>query len=203
MDSLDQILSILASLAAVFGTVISYLQYRVRRQPSGTPVPPPAPDGGPPTVVRVAAFWVVVEAVTTALLLYAVFVTVMDDIHSFGFTVPDLPESVIALAPIGLAALIGIVSVPIAIQRAGGLRDGDAPVRGKLLGVAARDLFIGVALAIGAQVFADDMPEAVFSALTLYLTYSILSACVHLGLLLHSRTRAWVEANRAPAGRVR
>lgn len=210
MDSLDQILSILASLAAVFGTVISYLQYRVKRQPDAV-LPPvststPIPDGGPPSVVRAAAFWVVVEAVITVLLLYAVFTTVTAEIHSFGFPVPDLPDSAIALAPVGLAALIGIVSVPAAIQRAGGLRDGDAPVRGKLLGVAARDLFVGVALAVGAQVFAHDLPESVFSVITVFLTYSIVSACVHLGLLLHTQTRAWVEvnrANRAPAGRVR
>ncbi len=203
MDSLDQILSILASLAAVFGTVISYLQYRVKHQPRGASPPPPTPGGGPPSVVRVAAFWIVTEAVITVLLLYAVFTTVMDEIHSFSFPVPDLPEPVPALAPVGLAALIGVVSVPVAIQRAGGLRDGEAQVRGKLLGVAARDLFVGVALAIGAQVFADDMPESVFSVLTIYLTYSIVSAFVHLGLLLHTHTRAWVEANRAPAGRVR
>lgn len=113
MDSLDQILSVLASLAAVFGTVISYLQYRVRRQPDGaspTRYAPP-PGGGPPSVVRVAASWVVVESVITVLLLYVVFTTVMADIHSLGFTVPDLPEPVVALAPIGLAALIGVVSV--------------------------------------------------------------------------------------------
>lgn len=154
-------------------------------------------------MVRVVAFWVVADAVITVLLFYAVFSTGMAELHSFSFPVPDLPEPVVALAPIGLAALIGMVSVPVAIQRAGGLRDGDAAARGKLIGVAARDLFVGVALAVGAQVFADDMPESVFSVLTLYLAYCIASAFVHIGLLLHAHTRAWVEANRAPAGRVR
>ncbi len=203
MDSLDQILSILASLAAVFGTVISYLQYRVKHQPGGAAPPPPTPGGGPPSVVRVVAFWVVADAVITVLLLYAVFSTGMSELYSFGFPVPDLPEPVVALAPVGLAALIGMVSVPVAIQRAGALRDGQAAARGKLIGVAARDLFVGVALAVGAQVFADDMPESVFSVLTIYLAYCIAAAFVHIGLLLHTHTRAWVEANRAPAGRVR
>lgn len=203
MDSLDQVLSILASLAAVFGTVISYLQYRVKHQSAGPPPPPPPPGAGPPPVVRMVAFWVVADAIITVLLLYAVFTTVMAEIHSFSFTIPDLPEPAVALAPVGLAALIGVVSVPVAIQRAGGLRDGDARMRGKLLGVAARDLFIGVALAIGAQVFADDLPAAVFGVLTIYLTYGIVSACVHLGLLLHTHTRMWVEVRRTPAGRLR
>lgn len=203
MDSLDQILSILASLAAVFGTVISYLQYRVKHQPAGPPRPLPSPGAGPPSVVRVVAFWVVADAVITVLLLYAVFSTVMAEIHSFSFSIPDLPEPAEALAPIGLAALIGIVNVPVAIQRSSGLRDGESQVRGKLLGHAARDLFVGVALVIGAQVFADDMPESVFGVLTIYLVYGIVSAFVHLTLLLHTHTRAWVEANRAPAGRLR
>jgi hypothetical protein len=211
MDSLDQILSMLASLAGVFGFVISYLQYRVRHQrEDGTqprrPVAAGHPFAGPPTVVTAAAVWVVVEAAITVLLLYAVFTTVMADIHSFSFPVPDLPETVVALVPIGLAALIGMVSVPVAIQHAVGLRDGLAPVRSKLLGSAARDLFVGVALAIAAQVFASDMPESVFSVITIYLTYSIISAFVHLTLLLHTHTRVWVEsngANRTPAGRPR
>ena len=203
MDSLDQVLSVLASLAAVFGTVISYLQYRVKHQPAGASPPPPAPGGGPPSVVRVVAFWVVADAVITVLLLYAVFSTGMAELHSFGFPVPDLPEPVVALAPIGLAALIGTVSVPVAIQRSSGLRDGEAQVRGKLLGHAARDLFVGVALVIGAQVFADDMPESVFGVLTIYLVYGIVSAFVHLTLLLHAHTRVWVEASRLSAGRLR
>jgi hypothetical protein len=211
MDSLDKMLGMLASLAGVFGFVISFLQYRVKHQHPGAPSPPGhghavQPVWGPPSVVRVAAVWIVVEAVITVLLLYGVFTTVAADIYSFGFPVPALPETVVVLAPIGLAALIGIVSVPVAIQRAAGLRDGDAAVRGKLLGAAAKDLFVGVALAIAAQVFADDLPEAVFSILTVYLTWSIVSAFVHLGLLLQNSTRAWMEANRVrrmPAGRVR
>ena len=154
-------------------------------------------------MVRVVAFWVVADAVITVLLLYAVFSTVMAEIHSFSFSIPDLPEPAEALAPIGLAALIGIVSVPVAIQRSSGMRDGESQVRGKLLGHAARDLFVGVALVIGAQVFADDMPESVFGVLTIYLVYGIVSAFVHLTLLLHTHTRMWVEANRAPAGRLR
>jgi hypothetical protein len=211
MDSLDQILSMLASLAGVFGFVISYLQYRVRHQrEDGVQPKQPAVAGrpltGPPTVVRAAAVWVVVEAAITVLLLYSVFTTVMADIHSFSFSVPDLPETAVELAPVGLAVLIGIVSVPVAIQRATGLREGLAPVRSKLLGAAAKDLFVGVALAIAAQAFAGDMPESVFSVITIYLTYSIITAFVHLALLLHSQTRIWVEsngANRTPAGRPR
>jgi hypothetical protein len=217
MDTLDQVLGMLASLAGVFGFVLAYVQHRVKHQRAADAPPPPPSSapwqsrpahlaGGPPAVVRVAAVWVVAEATITVLLLYAVFQAVADDVHSFGFTVPDLPESVFVLAPVGLAALIGVVSVPIAIQRAGGLRDGDSAVRGKLLGSAAKDLFLGVALAVGAQVFADDLPESVFGVLTLYLTYRIVTAFVHLALLLHTGTRAWVEvnrANRAHAGRAR
>jgi len=208
MDSLGQILSMLASLAGIFGVVIAYLQYRVKH-PAGPPPPtltPAAQHWGPPAVVRVATVWVVVEAVVTVLLLYGVFHAVMANIYGFGFPVPTLPEAAVVLGPIGLAALIGIVSVPVAIRRGSGLRDGDASVRGKLLGAAARDLFFGVALVIAAQVFADDIPEAVFSILSVYLAWSVVSAFVHLGLLLQNQTRAWVEARRttqAPAGRVR
>jgi hypothetical protein len=199
MDSLGQLLGMLASLAGIFGVVIAFLQYRVKHPTEPAPPgPPPAvrASWGPPPVVRVAAVWVVVEAVVTVLLLYLVFKTVMDEIHSFAFSVPSLPDTLVVLGPLGLAALVGIVSVPVAIQRGARLRDGDSAVRGKLLGGAAKDLFVGVALAIAAQVFADDLPEAVFSILTMYLTWSIVSAFVHLGLLLQTRTRAWVEGGR-------
>ncbi|MFL6120153.1 hypothetical protein, partial [Actinophytocola sp.] len=179
MDSLDQLLSVLASIAGIFGVVIAFLQYRVKNQGAGPPPPgaPPVPPRawGPPPVVRAAAIWVVVESVVTVLLLYGVFTRVMADIYGFGFSVPTLPEAAVALGPIGLAALIGVVSVPVAIRRGTGLRDGDPAVRGKLLGSAAKDLFVGVALAIAAQVFAGVMPEAVFSILMGYLVWSILS----------------------------
>jgi len=210
MNSLGQILGMLASVAGIFGVVIAFLQYRVKHpaapappEPIGPPRPPGSPPTvrttwGPPAVVRVAAVWVVVETVVTVLLLFGVFTTVMAEINNFGFSVPELPDTLVALGPIGLAALVGIVSVPVAIQRGARLRDGDAAVRGKLLGSAAKDLFFGVALAIAAQVFADDIPEAVFSILTVYLTWSIVSAFVHIGLLLQNRTRAWVEAGKTP-----
>lgn len=208
MDSLDQILGMVASLAAIFGVVMTFLQYRVKHPSGPVPSDQPAPEAreGPPPVVRAAAVWVVVESVITVLLLYGVFTTVVSDINSFGFTVPTLPESVFTLGPLGLAVLVAIVSVPVAIRRSTGLRDGDASVRGKLLGSAAKDLFFGVALAIAAQVLADDMPESVFGILTVYLTWSIVSALVHITLLLQSQTRAWVELGRTrhvPGGRVR
>jgi hypothetical protein len=199
MDSLGQILGMLASLAGIFGVLIAFLQYRVKHPTTPPPPgPPPAVRAslGPPPVVRAAVVWVVVEAVVTVLLLYLVFKTVMAEIHNFGFSLPELPDTLVVLGPVGLAALVGIVSVPVAIQRSARLRDGDAAVRGKLLGSAAKDLFFGVALAIAAQVFADDIPEAVFSILTVYLTWSILSAFVHLSLLLQNRTRGWVEAGK-------
>jgi hypothetical protein len=47
------------------------------------------------------------------------------------------------------------------------------------------------------------MPESVFGVLTIYLVYGIVSAFVHLTLLLHTHTRMWVEANRVSAGRLR
>lgn len=199
MDSLDQILSILASLAGILGAVTAYQQHRVKNQPA---LPERDWRAGPPGVVRAAAVWVVVKASATVVVLYAVLATVAADLHSFSFPVPPLPDEVTILVPIGLAALLGVVSVPLAIQRAAGLRAGESAVRSKLLGAATTDLFVGVALAVAAQVFADDLPSGVFGVLTTYLVYSILAASTHLGLLLHRDSRAWAGARvDGPVGR--
>jgi hypothetical protein len=234
MEFIDQILAMLGSVAAVLGVVIAYLQYRANRartrpfphplhhplpqEPSASgsplggpgtgsgfrPVPSRPPPAAPPATVRIASVWVVVDSLVVVGVLYALFASVVENRHGFGFIVPPVPEGVVSLTPVVLAGLAGLVGVPRAIRRAGGLRHGDPRVRGKLLGMAAVDLFVGVilaAVALSLDGMAVSVPEPVYVALAWYVGYRIVSGLVDIVLLTHRDTRTWVEVPRAPAGR--
>ena len=220
MEFIDQVLAMLGSIAGVLGVVVSYLQYRAARgrehvraatvTGAGTgigPAPVSAMPRGsaPPPSVRIACFWVVADALIVVGVWLALFIEVVDNRHGFGFVVPDIPETVVVLGPLVLAALIGIVKVPGAIHRGAGLRRREAAMRGKLLGSAAVDLFLGAILVVVALSLRNtvSVPDPVFSVLTLYIGYRILSGVVDIVLLTHRDTRTWVEPAAQPAGRPR
>ncbi|OLF18906.1 hypothetical protein [Actinophytocola xanthii] len=223
MEFIGQILAMLGSIAAVLGVVISYLQYRANREryrafpppaphspPPSTPRSPHAgpgawpPPAAPPTPVRIASAWVVVDSLVVVGLLFALFAVVVENRYGFGFAVPPLPEAVLWLVPLVLAGLVGLVAVPRAVRRAGGLRHGDPRVRGKLLGMAAVDLFVGVILAavvLSLEGMSVSVPEPVYATLAWYIGYRIVSGLVDVVLLTHRDTRTWMDVSRAPAGR--
>lgn len=210
MDQFEHLLAILGSIAGVLGVLVSYLQYRAGRERAHARswVPPvPVPESAqpttamrvaaPPAAVRLACSWVILDALVAIGVWFLLFFTIVDNRDGFGFTVPPVPDSVWLLAPLALAALFGAVKVPGAIHRSGGLRRGEAAMRGKLLGSAAVDLFVGAVLVV--LVLALDstpvpVPEEVSGALTLYIGYRIVSGLVDIALLTHRSTRTWVES---------
>lgn len=219
MEVLQQILAMLASIAGVLGVVVGFLQYKIsRQQPATTGAPAPgqyswsagpvaqaeaAAPTEPPAVVRVLAGWVVLDAVISVGLLFGLLTVIMANIYGFGFDVPELPTGIDVTGVVVLTALIGAAKLPAAIRRGAGLRHGAAEVRTKLLGMAAIDLFFGVILAACALWVSEtwSIPDPVLSMVGTYITFGIVGSFLYLILLLHRRTRTWVDVDDVPAGR--
>ena len=77
-------------------------------------------------------------------------------------------------------------------------------MRGKLLGSAAVDLFVGALLVVVVLVLDGvvPVPDAVSHALSLYIGYRIVSGFVDIVLLSHRDTRVWVERASRSGGRL-
>jgi hypothetical protein len=217
MDEITWVLNSLASIATVLGVVVTYLQYRVKQR---TPVGPPGPaqvDPGRPATfgepprhpdrpgsVRMASAWVIIDSAVSLLLLLWVFVQFTGNLDDFGLNM-DLSSEVEGIIPFAAAALIGVVTLWLAIRRGVDLSAGIASARGRLIGASAIRLFVGVFLVIIAQVLGgsfDGLPDELATALLAYVGFGIVASLLRLGLLLHPDTRNWVGVRSSyPVGR--
>lgn len=217
MDEITWVLNSLASIATILGVVVTYLQYRVKqRPPSGPPGPSqggpgqPAtfgqPQGRPdrPASVRMASGWVIIDSAVSLLLLLWVFVQFTEHLDDFGLNM-DLTSDVEGIVPFVAAALIGVVTLSLAIRRGVDLSAGIASARGRLIGASAIRLFVGVFLVVIAQVLGgsfDGLPDELATALLAYVGFGIVASLLRLGLLLHPDTRTWVGVRSSyPMGR--
>jgi hypothetical protein len=213
MDEITWFLNSLASIATVLGVVVTYLQYRVKQR---TPVGPPGPAqfdpsrpamfGEPPRrpdrpgSVRMASAWVIIDSAVSLLLLLWVFVQFTEHLDDFSLNM-DLSSEVEGIIPFVAAALIGVVTLWLAIRRSVDLNAGIASARGRLIGASAIRLFVGVFLVIIAQVLGgsfDGLPDELATALLAYVGFGIVASLLRLGLLLHPDTRNWVGVRVYP-----
>lgn len=205
MDNISVVLNALASLATILGFVVTYLQFRVKhRQPDGSRPGPGQPGTGgesvrrhgPPAVVRTASAWVIIDSAISLLLLLWVFVQFTEHLGTFGLDA-NLSSDLEGIIPYVAAALIGVVTLWLAIRRSVDLSAGGGSARGRLIGAAAIRLFVGVFLVIVAQVLGQryygQVPDGLATALLCYVAFGILASLLRLGLLLHPDTRNWVD----------
>jgi hypothetical protein len=217
MDEISWVLNSLASIATILGVVVTYLQYRVKQRP---PVAPPGPAlGNPgrpglygepprrpdrPGPVRLAGAWVIIDSAVSLLLLSWIFVQFTENLGTFGLNV-DVSSEVEGILPLVAAAVIGVVTLSLAIRRSVDLSAGTASARGRLMGASAVRLFVGVFLVVVAQVLGGSfagLPDGLASALLGYVGFGIVASLLRLGLLLHPDTRHWVGVRTSyPVGR--
>jgi hypothetical protein len=216
MDDITWVLNSLASIATILGVVVSYLQYRVKqRTPVGQPGPQhgyparPSLHGDPlrrpdrPGSVRMASAWVIIDSAASLLLLLWVLVQFTEHLGDFSLNM-DLSSEIEGIIPFAAAALIGVVTLGLAIRRSVDLSAGTASARGRLIGASAVRLFVGVFLVVVAQVLDgnfEGLPDELATALLAYVGFGIVASLLRLGLLLHPDTRNWVGVRSHPVGR--
>lgn len=215
MDGLYEVLAAFAAIAAIVGTVVGVLQYRLNRQqvqvsqPTAAQPREPQPrepqpyrivhersrPAYPPGVVRAGAGWILVETVITIGMVFWLGYAVVSNLGGFDLDVETFPEAAAPAVAAIAAALVGLITLPKAIRWGARLREGDAEIRTKLLGMTVIDIFGAVIISVIAVALNESwpIPEPVLTVLSTYLVFAIISAIIYIVLLTHRGTRAWVS----------